>query len=104
MTLGRTRSHYVPQTRKSSQRMFCIGVVPRYAIGIEESKQFIPILFNSLFERKPGFCCAFHGDDVLEESRGRFPVLTQMSRLQAVLVYRLDDLAVQRPNSPGNFL
>src|SRR5258706_5898337 len=104
MTLGRTRSHYVPQTRKSSQSMFCIVVVPRHAIVIEESEQFIPVLFDSLFEREPGFCCAFHGDDVLDESCGWFPVLTQMSRPQAVRVYSLDDLSEQPAKSPGDLL
>src|SRR5215813_6858978 len=98
MTLGRTRRHYVSQTSKSSQSMFCIVVVPRHAIVIEESEQFIPVLFNSPLERKPGLCCAFHGDDVLDESSGRSSVLAQMSRLQAVRVYSLDDLSKQRPN------
>src|SRR6266851_8777159 len=102
--LGGTRSHYVPQTRKSSQSMFRIVVVPGHAVVIEESEQFVPVLFNSLFERKPGFCWAFHGDDVFDESCGRFPLFTQMSRLQAIRVYSLDDLSEQPAKSPGDLL
>jgi hypothetical protein len=102
--LGRTRADCVPQTRKSSHGMFRIIVVPRHAVVIEECEQFVPVLFNSLLERKPDLRCAFHGDDVLDESCGRFPVLAQMSRLQAIRVYSLDDLSEHRAKSPGDLL
>jgi hypothetical protein len=96
----------IPFRRRVKARTALLGIiiVPWHAIVIEESEQFVPVLFNSLFERKPGFCCAFHGDDVLDKSCGRFPVLTQMSRLQAVRVYSLDDLSEQRAKSPGDLL
>ena len=41
---------------------------------------------------------------MLDESCGRFPVLAQMSCLQAMRVYGLDDLAKQRAKSSGDLL
>lgn len=56
---------------------------------------------NQLRNAYPG---AFHGDDVLDESCGRSLVLAQMSLLQAMHVYGLDDLAKQATKSSGDFL
>jgi hypothetical protein len=75
MTLGRTRSHYVSQTRESAQGMFCIVVVPGHAIAIEESEQFVVFLSIRFLRASPGFCSTFHGGNVLDESCGWFPVL-----------------------------
>ena len=100
----RTRTDYVPQARKSPHRMLGIIVVPRHAVVIEECEQFVPVLFNSLLKRQSGLRCAFHGDDVLDETYGRFLVLAQMSCLQAMRVYGLNDLAKQRAKSPGDLL
>jgi hypothetical protein len=64
--------------------MLGIIIVPRYAMAIEECEQLVPVLFDSLLERESGLRRASHGGDVLDESSGRFPMLTQMSRLQAL--------------------
>jgi hypothetical protein len=102
--LGRARTDYVPQTRKGSHGMLGIIVVPGHAVVIEECEQFVPVLFNSLPKRQSSLRCAFHGNDVLNESFGLSPVLAQMSRLQAICVYGIDDLSEQCAKSPGDLL
>src|SRR3954470_6919880 len=104
MSLWGTIKYDIPHTRKSAHRMLGIVVVPRHAVVIEEGEQLVSVLFNSLFECKSRLRCALHGDNALDESCGRFPVLAQMSRLQAVPVYSLDDLTEQPAELPGDLL
>jgi hypothetical protein len=104
MPLGSAIKYDVPHACKRAHGMLGIIVVPRHAVVIEECEQFVPVLFNSLFERESGLCCAFHGDDVLDESCGLFSMLAQTSRLQAVRVDSLDNLSKQCAKSLGDLL
>jgi hypothetical protein len=95
-TFGRIHADSIPQTRKSAHGMLGIIIVPRHAIVIQESEQLVRVFFNSLLKRESGLRCAFHGDNALDESCGRFSVLAQLSRFQAMCIYRLNDPAEQR--------